>query len=147
MAGNHGGNHATGPQADLAELRTIVMRAREQAQEITRAAQAARAQLQPQRDQLRQEREQSQREVRDAMRNGQLGPEQRAVVERIERGETTWRAVASGEDDHWSAVGFRESLGERLEALVEDLREHDPEFRDEHEAALRNAADVRRRLL
>lgn len=130
-------------EGDLAELRTVVMRAREQALQITRAAQAARAQLQPQREQLRQELEQSRREVHDALRNGQLGPEQRALVERIERGETSWRAVASGQDEHWSAVGFRESFGERLEQLVQDLRE-DPGFRDEHETVLRRADELRR---
>lgn len=136
-----------GHDVDLAELRTIVARAREQALQIARTAQAARAQLQPERDQLRRQREQVQQELRDAHRLHQLGPEQRALMDRIERGETSWRAVASGQDDHWSAVGFRESFGERLEQLVEEMREEDPEFRQEHEETIRAAEQVRRDLL
>lgn len=43
----------TSDNPELAELRTIVWRAREQAQEITRAAQAARAGLAAQRAEIR----------------------------------------------------------------------------------------------
>lgn len=130
--------------AELAELRTTVMRAREQAMQITLAAQRARAGLAEQREQLRLERERAQQDLRDSLRNGELGPEQRALVERIERGETSWRDVMTGADGHRSALDFRESFGDRLEQLVEQLRQADPQFRDEHDATLRAAGQTPR---
>lgn len=129
---------------DLVELRTVVLRAREQALGLAQEAEAMKAELAELREQLAGERREEEQAVRDALRNGQLPPEQRALVERIERGETSWRAVVHGEDDHWSAQDFRTDLGDRLGALVEELRRDDPEFRAEHDQALADAAEVAR---
>lgn len=52
----------------------------------------------------------------------------------------------SGADDHWTATGMRESFGERLEQVVEELREEDADFRDQHDDALRAASDAARNL-
>ncbi|MDN4162856.1 hypothetical protein [Nocardioides abyssi] len=133
-----------GNDRDLAELRTVVLRAREQALGLAREAEAMKAELSRMREELVRERREEEQAARDALRNGQLPPEQRALVERIERGETTWRAVVHGEDDHWSAQDFRTDLGGRLEDLVQELRETDPEFRAEHDQALADAAEVAR---
>ena len=136
----------TGPaEADLAELRTVVARAREQALQLTREARAGRAALQEQRAQLRAERERLEREALAAYRNGTLGHQERALVERIDRGETTWRAVAAGTDDHWTAAAVRESVGEQVEEQVEQLRAENPDFLRDHEAAIRLADEMARR--
>lgn len=132
-------------EQDLAELRTVVARAREQAHQLAREARAGRAALQAQRAQLRAEREKLEGDARAAYRNGTLGHEERALMARIERGETTWTAVAHGTDDHWTAVGLRSAVGEQVEAEVEALRADDPEFLVEHEAALRSADELARR--
>ncbi|MFC4783644.1 hypothetical protein ACT8ZV_04170 [Nocardioides sp. MAHUQ-72] len=130
---------AHGPEAELAELRTVVLRAREQAMQVTLTAQRARAALQAERDRLRQQRDDSERALRDDLRAGRLDPGSRQVAERLERGETSWRAVLSGQDDERSSSQFRESVGERTRAIVAELREHDPEFRRAHDTALEQA--------
>lgn len=129
---------------DLAELRTVVARAREQAQALTREAKAGRAALQQQRDQLRAQRLKLEAEARTAYRTNQLGPEERALMQRIDRGETTWQAVASGADDHWTASRVRDDLGRQIEVQLEELRRDDPEFRAEHDATLRAAEQMER---
>ncbi|GAA2155078.1 hypothetical protein GCM10009844_41780 [Nocardioides koreensis] len=132
-------------EADLTELRTVVARAREQALRLTREAQAGRAALQEQRAQLRAERQRLERDALAAYRNGTLGHQERALVQRIDRGETTWRAVAAGTDDHWTAAALREAVGEQVEEQVEQMREADPDFLREHEAAIRSAEEMARR--
>jgi type IV secretory pathway VirJ component len=129
---------------DLAELRTVVARAREQALALTREAKAGRAALQQQRDQLRTQRLKLEAEARTAYRADQLGHEERALMQRIERGETTWQAVASGADDHWTASRVREAVGEQVEVELEELRRDDPEFRAEHDATLLAAEQMKR---
>lgn len=133
-------------QADLAELRQIVNRAREQTHELTESIKAARAGLAEERARIQAERLRLETEARHAHRNGQLGHGERALVDRIDRGETTWQAVVNGTDDHWTAEGARRELGEGVEAMVEDLRDNDPEFMREHERALEEQSSVRRGL-
>lgn len=136
----------TGPaEADLTELRTVVARAREQALRLAREARAGRAALQEQRAQLRAERQRLERDALAAYRNGTLGHQERALVQRIDRGETTWSAVAAGTDDHWTATALREAVGEQVEEQVEQMREDDPDFVREHEAAIRSAEEMARR--
>lgn len=134
-----------GAEQDLAELRTVVARAREQAHEVAREARAGRAALAEARAQVRAQREALEREARSALRHGTLGHEERALMERIDRGETTWEAVSHGTDDHWTARGLRERVGEQVEDVLQDLRE-DPEFRVEHDAALRAADEMAERV-
>lgn len=134
-----------GAEQDLAELRTVVARAREQAFRVTREAQAGRAALAEARDRAREQREGLEREALAALRNGTLGHEDRALMERIDRGDTTWQAVSHGTDDHWTARGLRDRVGEQVEDLLGELRE-DPDFRMEHEAALRAADEMAERV-
>jgi hypothetical protein len=131
----------SGSQADaeLAELRTIVARAREQAMATTSAMRRARAALAPMREQLERERAVAHQDLRNALRNGDLAAEQRALVERLTRGETTWREVLMGGDDHWSATALRDQLATGLGEVVERLREQDDEFRAAHDRLLREA--------
>ncbi|HEU5038701.1 MAG TPA: hypothetical protein VFT70_16970 [Nocardioides sp.] len=124
-------------EAELAELRTVVARAREQAMQITLAARRVRAEMAPLREQLRRQQEETDRAVRDALRNGELGPEQRALAERVVRGETTWHDVLTGADDHWTAVALREDVAADVEEVVAQLREADEDFRAEHDRLLR----------
>ena len=51
-----------------------------------------------------------------------------ALVERVLTGQTTWRAVYSGEDDHWTAVEHRERFGRELSEGVEQLVREDDEL-------------------
>ena len=88
----------------------------------------ARADLAPRVEQARADREAPAEELRHDARNGQVPAEDRALVQRVVDGETTWRAVYSGEDDHWAAVQHRERFGEELAAGVERLSLEDPEL-------------------
>ena len=132
-------------QADLAELRTVVMRAREQAMGLAREARAGRAALAEARQQLRTERERLERDALAAYRNGQLEPQDRALVKRIDDGDTTWAAVAHGTDDHWTAQATREQVGEQIEETLEEMRAEDPEFLVEHETTIAEAEAMARR--
>ena len=133
-------------RADLDELRTVVMRAREQALSLTREARAGRVALAEARAQLRGERERLERDAMAAYRNGQLDPEDRALVKRIDDGDTTWTAVAHGTDDHWTARAAREQVGAQVEETLEEMRAEDPEFLMEHEAAIASAEEMARRV-
>jgi uncharacterized protein (DUF3084 family) len=115
-------------EALLAELRTLVTRARDEAESVRRGAEIQRDALRGELEQARAEREEAQRAFRDAHRNGQLDPDARALARRLEDGETSWEAVAHGQDDHWTARVRRERvIGEVTEA-VETMTLLDPEF-------------------
>ena len=122
--------------SDLVELRGMAARLREQTRRIAAEADQQKAALREQRRVLHREREQTEKETRDAWRRGELPPEQAAVVQRIERGDTSWAAVVHGTDSHSSAREFRASFARQTESVVEELRESDPEFRAAHDGAL-----------
>ncbi len=44
--------------------------------------------------------------------------EQAAIVQRIERGDTSWAAVVHGTDAHSSARAFRASFARQTESVV-----------------------------
>lgn len=128
-----------GAQDELAELRTATARLREQTAAITREMHEARDKLRSERERLRRERLEEERRSAEAHRRGELPPERAAVAQRVERGETTWRDVVSGRDEHSSARAFRAVFAREVEVAVQDLRDDDPEFRAEHDEALLRA--------
>ncbi|ANH36790.1 hypothetical protein I601_0337 [Nocardioides dokdonensis FR1436] len=121
---------------DLVELRGMAARLREQTRRIAAEADQQKAALRDQRRALQREREESEKETREAWRRGELSPEQAAIVQRIERGDTSWAGVVHGTDTHSSAQEFRASFARQTESVVADLRAADPEFRAEHDRAL-----------
>lgn len=119
-------------EAELDELRTIVLRAREEARALTEYAVSAREALADERARLTARREELEAATLDAHRNGQLGHEERALVDRVERGETSWTAVAHGTDQHWTAEGLRARVADGVEETLDELLVSDPDFRDEY---------------
>lgn len=115
-------------ELDLAELRTVVLRAREDLTRLTSELREATRALAPELEQARRERLEAEREFLEAFRNGQLEPGQRDLARRLDRGETTWERIAHGEDQDPTAVRFREQAGEELAATVATLRTLDPDF-------------------
>lgn len=115
-------------EQDLAELRTVVLRAREDLARLTADLREATRALAPELEQARRERLQAERDFLEAHRDGRLAPELRDLARRIDRGETSWERIAHGEDQDPTAVRFREQAGEELVATVATLRTLDPEF-------------------
>ncbi|GAW49979.1 MULTISPECIES: hypothetical protein [unclassified Nocardioides] len=126
-------------QAELAELRAVVSRAREQAQQITQAAQASRAGLRQEAERIRAERDRAERELRDDVRRGSVDPETRQLAEKLVRGEVSWRDVLTGDE----GAELRSELGDQVETIVEELRATDSSFREAHDSTLRAAAELR----
>ncbi|NYD56174.1 hypothetical protein BKA08_000412 [Nocardioides marinisabuli] len=128
-----------GTQDELAELRTAAARLREQAAAVTREMHEVRDALRSERERLHRERLEEERRSTEVRWRGELPPERAAVALRVERGETTWRDVVSGRDEHSSARAFRTVFAHEVEVAVQDLRDNDPEFRAEHDDALLRA--------
>ena len=124
---------------ELVELRGMAARLREQTGRIAAQADQQKAALREHRRVLQREREETEKETREAWRRGELSPEQAAIVQRIERGDTSWAAVVHGTDSHSSAREFRASFARQAESAVEELRETDPGFRAAHDGALASA--------
>jgi hypothetical protein len=115
-------------EADMAELRTTVARVRAETAAFRERMEAMKAELAPRAERARAEREEAMAELRQDLRNGQVPAEDRPVVQRVVDGETTWRAVYTGEDDHWSAVQHRARIGQELSVTVEQLTADDDEL-------------------
>lgn len=115
-------------ESDMAELRTMVARLRNDNAAFRDRMERAKADLQPRVERARADREQAMAELRDDYNNGQVPAEDRALIRRIMQGETTWRAVFTGEDDHWTAVDYRERFGGELAAGVDELVQGDEEL-------------------
>ncbi|MDT0214627.1 hypothetical protein Q9R29_12090 [Rothia sp. ARF10] len=104
----------------------------------------ARAELDAEAEDSRADREQEEKEAR----SGALGPERRELQRRLDRDETTWAAVMTGRDDHPTAVAYRDQVGDRLRAIVEEESEKDPELREglEHMARYSQPGDPETRI-
>lgn len=120
----------TGREADMAELRTTVSRLRAETAAFRDRMEQVKADLAPRAERARAEREAAAAELRHDLANGQVPAQDRALVERVIDGQTTWRAVYSGEDDHWTAVEHRERFGRELSEGVEQLVREDDELAD-----------------
>jgi hypothetical protein len=116
--------------ADMAELRTTVSRLRAETAAFRDRMVQAKAALEPRAERARADRQAAMADLRHDLNNGQVPAQDRALVERVLTGQTTWRAVYSGEDDHWTAVEHRERFGRELSDGVEQLVHEDDELAD-----------------
>jgi hypothetical protein len=116
--------------ADLAELRTTVGRLRADTAAFRDRMVKAKAALEPRVERARADRQAAMADLRHDLDNGQVPAQDRALVERVLTGQTDWRAVYSGEDDHWTAVEHRERFGHELSDGVERLVREDDELAD-----------------
>jgi hypothetical protein len=119
-----------GRAADMAELRTTVNRLRAETAAFRDRMEQVKADLAPRVEQARADREAAMAELRHDFANGQVPAQDRALVERVLTGQTTWRAVYSGEDEHWTAVEHRERFGRELSDGVERLVREDDDLAD-----------------
>jgi hypothetical protein len=68
-------------------------------------------------------REAAERDRSEKARSGELGPEQRRLQERIDRGQTSWQAVVSGADTSPEAAETRTQLDRAAETFTAALSE------------------------
>ncbi len=115
-------------------LQAALTESRQQAREATASLRRLAAHLGAERDTFRAESARRIQELQADARRGQLGPEQERLQRRVDAGETTWRAIASGADDDPGAVVARGHLAANLARLREELEE-DPAFQEADEAA------------
>lgn len=135
----------SGMERDLAELRAVAARAREQADEVAERAEAVAAGLRAERESLERElrREQwEQPSLEERLRQGQVPPEHRALAERIVRGETTLDDVLHGRDLHPTAQAYRQEAAVRARETLDELLASDPEFAEQYETAQAEEARV-----
>jgi hypothetical protein len=99
--------------------------------EVLAGVERARSLTERARVEIEQERAQDaadRRAEEDEARRGQHGHDRQVLQRRLDAEQTTWRAVLSGADEHESAVAYREAVGVQARAVVERLREEDPEW-------------------
>ena len=116
-----------GLQAALAE-------SRQQAREATASLRQLASHLGAERDTFKAESARRIQEMQAEARRGVLGPDQERLQRRVDAGETTWRAIASGVDDDPSAEAARVHLSTHLNALRQELEE-DEAFQEANAAA------------
>lgn len=104
----------------LAELQEISDGLRAESETILTAVHAERAQL-------RQAREQALTAYAEEAREGVAGRAREVLQRRIDDGETTWRTVMTGDDQHWSAVAVRDEIVSDARAEVDRIELTDPE--------------------
>lgn len=103
---------------------------------------AMRASMERERDALKKEHKERQKEYAERARNGEMGRDIQQLQSRIDKGQTTWAKVTSGEDTHPSAEAARRNIDQNLEAIAEKVRE-DPQFTEANEQAQEYADGVR----
>lgn len=122
---------ATG--ADLGALRTEFRQAMREIEQVTSELRATNHALQQelsgQLEELRRQREEAQEDYARAARDGEAGPARKRLQERMDRGETSWRDVLSGRDDHWSAEDVRAEVARDARQEIDRLESEDDEFR------------------
>lgn len=118
-------DHVLQAQADfrrqMGELEALTSRMRQ-------TSKAVSAQLQGELQSLRRARQEAMGEYEESARSGDEGPARRELQARLDRGETTWRDVISGDDTHWSAEEVRDELVGDARAEIDQLELEDPEF-------------------
>lgn len=122
---------------DMAELRTNAMRLRAQAADLKDRMNRLNADLQPEAARIRAERDAALAEAAKEYRDGDVPVEDRPLVKRVVDGDTTWRAVMTGEDEHPTAVAYRARMGEAFTEVVERIKLEDDEFAAELDDARR----------
>lgn len=123
----------SGPTSDLGTLRTEFRQAMREIEQVTAQLRATsrqlEADLQGQLDELRRQRRDAEGEYAEQARRGEAGKARQRLQERMDRGETTWREVLSGRDDHWSAEDVREEVVRDTRAEIDRLELQDEDFR------------------
>lgn len=89
-------------------------------------------QVRAERDALRETRERCTNELAAAARAGEQGPARRELQRRLDLEQTTWRAVMSGQDEHWSAVEVRAEVVGDARRTIDELEKDDPEFSESY---------------
>lgn len=125
------------PADQLAQLRASMAEAMAELQQTTDALRAESAvflaEVEHERARLRAERERAEAEYAEQARDGQAGDARRVLQERIDD-ETSWRAVLSGADDHWSARDVRSELVRDARSEIDVIEESDPDLAQRYRA-------------
>ena len=120
-------------ERSLGELRASGRRLDDDLAEFRRGLSSARAEVDRLRAAAVAERRRDLAEdaqARDSARRGEQGPAMQELQRRLDRDETSMRAVMTGEDEHWSAREVRAAVVGGFRRAVDDLVEEDPEFSD-----------------
>ena len=111
-----------------AEMREALAEMQQVADELRAQSASLLAEVDAERAQLRAARERATEEYADEAREGEAGRAREELQRRIDEEKTTWRAVMSGEDQHWSAVEVREEVVGDARAEVDRIELEDPEM-------------------
>lgn len=120
----------------LAELQQATDELREQSASFLSDVEAERARV-------RAERERAESAYAEQARDGEAGDARRELQERLDRDETTWRAVISGADEHWSAREVRTQVVGEARAEIDAIEESDPDLAARYRAHARLRRDDR----
>lgn len=137
-----------GTGLDLSALRTEFRQAMREVEQVTAELRATNRALETdlrgQLEELRRRRGEAEGEYAEQARRGDAGPARKRLQERMDRGETTWRDVLSGRDDHWSAQDVRDEVARDARREVDRLEAEDEEFRRTYrrDAVLRRGQDT-----
>ena len=120
--------------SDNPALQAALEESRQQAREATSSLREMAAHLSAERDRFKAESARRIEELQREARRGDLGPDQERLQRRVDAGETSWRDIASGADEHPSAEAARAGLSQNLTELAEELQLDDA-FLEADEAA------------
>lgn len=121
------------------QLRAAVRRSNEAKSSAVADIRALTASIRRSHAQFKAEAAGRRTEREEANRRGDNGPEVQRVQQRVDRGETTWKAVRDGSDDHPSSIRVRQMIAGNLDHLAATMA-RDPELAEQQrELDLRNA--------
>lgn len=115
-----------------AELRQALAEMQQVTDELRRESASLLAQVEAERAALRADRLRAGEEYAERARAGEAGRAREELQRRIDREETTWRAVMSGADQHWSAVEVRDEIAGDARAEVDRMELEDPELSESY---------------
>jgi hypothetical protein len=124
-----GGEHLASLSA---EMRLALAEMEQAADELRSQSASLLAEVEVERQQLREARERATQEYAEQARDGEAGAAREELQDRIDQGETTWREVLSGEDQHWSAVEVRDEIVGDARAEVDRVEREDPEMSERY---------------
>lgn len=117
-----------------AEMREALAEMQQVADELRAQSASLLAEVQAERAVLREARERASEEYAAEARAGEAGQAREELQRRIDRGETSWRQVMSGEDQHRSAVQVREEIVGEARAEVDRMERDDPAMSERYRA-------------
>jgi hypothetical protein len=116
------------------EFRAAITEVQEISDQLRTQSASFLAEIEVERAQLRAAREQALAEYAEEAREGDAGRAREELQRRIDAEETTWHAVMSGADDHWSAIEVREEVVGDARAEVDRIELTDPETAERYRA-------------